>query len=315
MKALITGAAGFVGPYVSEVLVRNGVECVGFARPTDTGFERLPKEVKICFGDIRDAGAVGDCLREHRPELVVHLAAMTSVPASFEHPGVTFDINVNGTLNLLECIRKSDIRPRILNVSTSLLYGSEGSGSSGFQESDPWHPNSPYATSKAMGELACAEYFRSFGLDIVTARPFNHVGPGQTPDFVCSDFARQIALIMAGKRDNEMRVGNLAPVRDFTDVRDIAQAYYCLLRAGRSGEAYNVCSGHLHAIAEILDCLIKLSGIQVRVTRDEARLRPAEVIRTTGDASKLRRETGWQAVIPLAETMELVLRDWVAAVR
>ena len=233
MKALITGAAGFVGPYVADVLIRNGLECIGFARSTDTGFDSLPEAVKICLGDIRDPVSVSNCLQDYRPNLVVHLAAITSIPVGFEHPDAIFDVNVNGTLSLLECIRKSSLRPRILNVSTSLVYGSAAPGSAGFRESDAWHPKSPYATSKAMGELACAEYFRNFGLDVVTARPFNHVGPGQAPDFVCSDFARQIALIMAGKRDNQVTTGNLEPVRDFTDVRDIAEAYACLLRVGR----------------------------------------------------------------------------------
>jgi GDP-4-dehydro-6-deoxy-D-mannose reductase len=226
------------------------------------------------------------------------------------------ETNFMGTFHLLEALKKHAPGARVLFVSSSDIYGfspgSEGNAARVLAEDEPFHLVSPYALSKFNGELLAGFYCRCEGLDIVIVRPFPHTGPGQSPDFVCSDWARQVVQIERGSREPVIRVGNLEAQRDFTDVRDAVRAYILLLQKGRKGEVYNVCSGRGVALREILDTLLASTPKKVRVEQDPERLRKVDIPSLVGDSRKLTAETGWEPRIPLRTSLADLLEYWRA---
>jgi GDP-4-dehydro-6-deoxy-D-mannose reductase len=225
MKAFVTGLTGFVGPHLARMLVGKGCEVVGLGFRNDNAgsVQSLPNGVSVVNTDIRDYAGLRHILEDARPDYVYHLAAISSVVTSFKDPRLTYEVNVGGTLNLFEALRELEIRPRIVHVSTAHVYRSIHT-EEGLDEDSPVHLLTPYATSKFMCEALATQYVEAYGFQAMTVRPFNHVGPGQPTGFVCSDFARQIAAIKLGQAEPVLHVGNLAPVRDFTDVRDTVEA-------------------------------------------------------------------------------------------
>ncbi len=197
--------------------------------------------------------------------------------------------------------------PRILNVSTSQVYASSDTI---LTENSPISPDNPYAASKAMAELLRVQYRKCSGGGIVTARAFNHTGPGQTPSFVLPSIAKQFAEIKAGLRPPRLAVGNIEVKRDFTDVRDVVAAYFAVLEEGRSNEVYNVCSGSARRLADVISKFEALSGIAIQIDSDPGRLRPNEVAQILGDATKIRRETGWSPQTPFEKTLRDLLDYW-----
>jgi GDP-4-dehydro-6-deoxy-D-mannose reductase len=224
------------------------------------------------------------------------------------------ETNVVGTFHLLEALRKFAPEGRVLFVSSSDIYGfspsAEGAGSPAFSESDPVHPASPYALSKLEGELMAGFYSRFESLDAVIVRPFPHTGPGQSAEFVCSDWARQVIRIERGAQEPVIRVGNLDIRRDFTDVRDAVRAYVLLLQKGRTGGVYNVCRGQGVALREILDILLSFSSRTVRVENDPERQRKVDIPSLVGDNRKVRAETGWEPHVPLRKTLAELVDFW-----
>jgi GDP-4-dehydro-6-deoxy-D-mannose reductase len=274
--------------------------------------------VKIVRVDLRDAGAVETLVRENRPDWVFHLAAISQVRLSWERRRETFDTNLLGTLNLFEALRRRAPKARVLFVSSSDVYGSPASRSRRklFREKDRTGVASPYAFTKIAGELLAGFYAEVEKMPIVIARPFPHTGPGQAADFVCSDWARQIASfersIVPGRvpRPFLLKIGNVAIRRDYTDVRDVVRAYTLLMKKGRRGEVYNVCSGFAPTLREILGKLLRLSRTRIVAEVDPARLRRTDIPCLAGDSAKIRRQTGWTPRIPLDRTLEDLLNDW-----
>ena len=306
MKALITGVTGFVGPYLTRSFADAGIACVGLGRDEKS----MPPVAEYIDCDIRDFAALKNVVASEKPDFIVHLAAITSVPFSFQNPGLTYAVNVEGTVSLFEAVRELGISPRILNVSSAHVYGTANAEAGPFSEKSSLHPESPYASSKAAAELIANDYARSYGMNILQVRAFNHTGPGQSDSFVVSHFARQIAAIELGLQEPVMRVGNLHPKRDFSDVRDVTAAYVSVLREGRAGETYNVCSGVLRPVQEILDVLIDISKCKIEVKVDSTLTRKIEVLELGGDPQKLLAVTSWKPRISLRTTLEDLLSYW-----
>lgn len=311
MKALITGAGGFVGSHLSELLLKEGVDVYGLLYPGEPQND-LPAEAHKITGDLVDAEAMRNLIRTIQPDHVYHLAAVSSVPASVQNPVRTFSVNVFGTINLFEAMRESSPRASVLNVSTAHVYSISHDGET-LTEQTSVRASTPYDASKLMCEHLAEVYARSYGLRIVTTRSFNHVGPRQSPDFVCSDFARQIATIKKGLAPPVIMTGNLEAARDFTDVRDVVRAYWMLMGKGRAGEIYNVCSGKERAMAWIFEELCRISGVKVERRVDPARLRKVEHARLRGDNGKICAETGWTPEIPMERTLSDLFNYWMKA--
>jgi GDP-4-dehydro-6-deoxy-D-mannose reductase len=311
VRALITGLTGFVGPHLANSLLRSGIEVVGFgARETTKHvLAAIPEAVRIIEGDIRDTETVRRVLRDAQPDQVYHLAAISNIPASFQDPRLTYEVNFGGTVNLFEALHELQMHPRIVVVSSAHVYSSAQNDENCLSEGAPIRLLSPYAASKFMCEALAAHYFEAFGFQVMILRPFNHIGPGQSPDFICSDFARQIALMRRGCLPPVLRTGNLEPQRDFTDVRDVVEAYVIAATRGLPGEIYNVASQVAHSMAEIVSLFSEISDVAIRIETDPAKLRSSEVQRLCGNASKLRA-LGWAPKIPLTQSLSDVLQYW-----
>ena len=294
MKLLLTGANGFVGRYVQAAL-----PCV----PLPDGL------------DLRDRAALTAAVAAMRPDAVLHLAAQSFVPAAFENPRETFDINFTGTLNLLEALQAAEFRGRMLFVGSGDTYGQVSEAALPVREDHPLRPRNPYAVSKVAAEALCYQWSQTSGFEIVMVRPFNHIGPGQSPRFVLADFARQVMEIRLGRRAPVLQVGDIDVTRDFTDVRDVVRAYGLLLERGRNGEVYNVCSGREYRIRDLLQQLLTLAGIDATIEQDPARLRRAEQRRIVASFAALQRDTGWQPAIPMEQSLQDLLNDWEKPLR
>lgn len=254
-----------------------------------------------------DEGWLVRQLCDETPDLVFHLAAQSNVPVSFDDPISTFSTNVLGTINLLEAIRKCSPRARIVIPSSANAYGTVPEDQLPIGETTPLKPSNPYASSKAAQEIVALQYHRAFNLDIVIARCFNILGPGQSTSFAIPAFAAQLGAIARGEQPCVVQVGMLDVERDVVDVDDAGRAFALLGERAATGEAYNICTGIGLSMARALDILIELSGLDVRVERDPARLRPAENPRLIGDPAKIREKTGWHPTVPIRETLRGIL--------
>jgi len=313
MTVLVTGADGFVGRWVLRALVAAGHQVVGAVQPgppREDGLSDAERAavlwIPLELGDLRSVQQLAA-----RPfDAVIHLAAIASGGDALRDPGVAWSVNAAGTARLLGELgrrrRAGETDPVVLVVSTAEVYGA-GSGRP-FVETDPVSPRSPYAASKAGAELAALETRARTGLRVLIARAFPHTGPGQDERFVAPAFARRLrGARLAGAR--VVKVGNLEPVRDFLDVRDVADAYAALIARGTSGEVYNVASGRGVSLGELFDKLAAIVGVKAIPEPDPEFMRPAEIPVLVGESAKLRSVTGWAPRIPLEQT----LRDLVDA--
>jgi GDP-4-dehydro-6-deoxy-D-mannose reductase len=305
MRALVTGASGFVGKYLLERLAADEVEVLGASGPHESHDRLIPL-------DLNDLDALRAAFDLAQPDVVFHLAAQAFVPRAIEDPAETYRTNVWGTANLLQVLREyhesSASNPRFVFISSAEVYGAQPPENMPIAESCAPNPANPYAASKAAAEALVLGEVRSFGVDAVITRAFNHIGPGQSDRFVVPSFAAQLAAIAAGAPPT-LKVGNLEAKRDFLDVRDVVDAYVRLAQSGRSGEIYNVCSGTAISIRDILSELIRIAHVPVEVREDPARMRPADVPLIYGDNAKLRSETGWSPQIPLRRSLQDVYRQ------
>jgi GDP-4-dehydro-6-deoxy-D-mannose reductase len=309
-KVLITGADGFVGRHLATFLLeQEGIEVLGLdLRPPRECAPWDACEYGVC--DILDRDTVFSHVAGFRPDYVFHLAAQSSVRRSWDDPDITYDIALNGQVNLFDALREAGLDARIHVACSSEEYGKVKEEGLPIREDHPLLPASPYALSKVIQDFHAVFSHQAYGIKTVVTRAFNMIGPGQSPDFVVSDFARQIADAEAGRKEPVMRVGNLEARRDFSDVRDLVGAYWHLVREGEPGEAYNVCSGRDHSIAEILDLLLNLSETPIKVEVDPARLRKSDIPVLRGDNGKMRELVGWVPDRPLEETLRDVLNWW-----
>lgn len=311
MRLLVTGASGFVGRHLCTHLLESpGADVIGVvgSRPADV-LQPHPR-LRVIQIDLCDARRTRALIEDVRPDHIFHLAARSSVPASFASPWATIENNVRAQVSLLEAIRELRPAARVLVVGSNEEYGPPMAGSLPLSEESPLRPASPYAVSKVTQDLLGLQYYLAHGLPIIRARPFNHTGPGQSERFVVPAFARQIAMIEAGTQEPVIHVGNLNAGRDFSDVRDIVQGYRMVLDSGVPGEAYNLASGRSQPIRGLLETLVSLSRVPVRVAVDSARFRPVDVPVVFGSADKIRRATGWEPRVPFEQTLRDTLDYW-----
>lgn len=308
MKALIIGAAGFVGGH----LIRHLSDELGFeVYATKLSFEKTDADCAGIFDlDILDAEAVSDLLCQLRPDYIYHLAAQSSVKMSWSNPQLTADVNIKGTLNVLESVRKLDFKTRILLVGSGEEYGFVRPEEVPVNEETTLRAGNIYAVTKACQGMLGEVYTRAYKLDIIMVRAFNHIGPGQADIFVVSDFCKQAVLAETGKKKPVIRVGNLSAKRDFTDVRDIVKAYSSLMKSGMSGETYNVGSGKSRSIQQMLDMILERSETDISVEIDTSRMRPSDVPVIEADISKLSETTGWFPTIPIEQTIDDMMNYW-----
>jgi GDP-4-dehydro-6-deoxy-D-mannose reductase len=302
MKALVTGAGGFVGPYLVKYLVSKGFEVFGFDRK---GSKIEGCQVEPC--DITDYNAVSKLIQKIKPDHVFHLAGQSSVALSFKEPEMTRKVNAYGTRNLLEAIVAAKIKPKILIVSSAQVYGIPKKVP--ITEQHPIAPVSPYGESKVEQEELSLQYAKENGLSMVICRSFNHTGPGQPSEFICSQIAKQVADLEKGKI-TVIKVGNVNAKRDFTDVRDIVQAYLLALEQAEPGEIYNICSGKAYSIQEVIDTLLELANVEAEIEKDTSQLRPSDIPILLGDNSKFISATNWQLTISLKRMLSDMLDYW-----
>jgi GDP-4-dehydro-6-deoxy-D-mannose reductase len=302
LRVLITGAAGFAGGWLARQCVAAGEEVTGLSRDGN-----IPADGATgVAADLRDADALRTALRGRRPEVVYHLAALSSVGASWEQPAQTINENVAASVNLLEALRREAPGARVVWASSCQVYGEPDRAP--VDEDAPLRPENPYAVSKTAGDLLAGVYAEAHGLDLVRARPFNHAGPGQRDGFIVSSLARQAAQAQAtGAAEIQIVTGNPDARRDYTDVRDVARAYRALAYAGLGG-VFNVSSGRSVSATELVRLLAELiAPIEVTHIVDPARVRAHELMDLSGSHARLTAATGWRPSIPL----EQILRDTI----
>jgi GDP-4-dehydro-6-deoxy-D-mannose reductase len=309
VRVLVTGARGFVGRHLTAALRERGHDVVAADRGVDENV--LPV-------DVTDVLSVRAAFELARPDAVAHLAAEAFVPASLADPDATFDVNAHGTLHVLDAARAAAAdgpSPRVLVVSSADVYGVQPREAYPLRETVAPQPRNPYAASKVAAEAFAVAYARSYGVDAVVTRAFNHIGPAQDERFAVAAYAAQIARVAAGF-ERVVLVGNLDASRDLLDVRDVCEAYALLLEGGgAAGEIYNVCSGKCSTMRDVLRRLIETAHVPVEVREDPELMRPADVPLSVGDASKLHAATGWAPRIPLAAALRAVYDDARARVQ
>jgi len=294
MKALITGAGGFVGHHLERHLLDAGDEVIATDRSTD-GL------------DILDAAALLDLFRRSRPEVVYHLAGASDVGGSWQTPQATFRANAEGTLNVLWAAREAGTE-RVLTIGSADVYGKVAAADLPITEDLALRPVSPYAASKVSADYVALQAFLGYDQFVVRARPFNHLGPGQTDRFVAPALAGRVAANEL-EGENVVKVGNLSPKRDFTDVRDVVRAYRLLVDKGHAGQVYNVCSGTAIAVQELAEQFIAMAAIPMTLEADPDLQRPVDIPVLLGDNSRIVADTGWAPEIALHQTLEDLLDD------
>ena len=304
MKVLVTGCNGFAGRHAGAALRQAGHETIG----GDLAIS--PCGADSCLEmDVRDLASIARALEAARPDAILHLGGIAFVPLGWTEPQQVFSVNTIGTLNLLDAVRQHAPRTRVLVVTSAEVYGSHPAPAP-LAEDAPYRPDNIYGVAKAAADHATLLYAAHHRLDVMVARPSNHIGAGQSRDFVSSSFAAQLADIAAGAKPL-MRVGNLDQRRDFTDVRDVARAYVRLLEQGRAGLAYNIASGRMIPVRDILDTLCAIAKVRPQVEVDPALFRPNED-RPSYDTARIFAHVGWKPEIPLRRTLETVYADILA---
>lgn len=311
-RVLITGITGFAGSHLAEHLAsKNEYEISGTFLIDESliNIKAIKDKVNPVKLDLNDKNRVFSIIKSIKPDLIFHLAAFTSPFDSFKNPTETILNNIAIQLNILEAIRDANLDSRILIVSSADVYGLVSKKDLPINEHMEFKPTNPYAVSKITQDYLGLQYFLSFKMNIIRVRPFNHIGPRQSPHFVVSSFAKSIAEIEKGKTPI-IHVGNLDSKRDFTDVRDMVRAYSLILDKGKIGDVYNIGRGISYKIEEILNKLLSLSTIKIKVENDPKRIRPSDNPELVCDSSKVKALIGWSSEISIDQTLKDTLDYW-----
>ena len=294
-RRLVTGHTGFVGQHALQA----------WSQAVTLASDSQGRPIDLC-----DSNALAHAVQAAAPDEVVHLAGISFVPDSIKNPQLTYEVNFLGTLHLLQALADCGFRGRMVFVSSGDPYGLVPQAQLPITEDRRLAPRNPYAVSKAAAEVLCYQWSQTGPFEIMMARPFNHIGPGQSEKFVLSDFAKQIAEIAAGLRSPELHVGNIDVTRDFTDVRDIVRAYDSMLMHGENGEIYNVCSGQERSIRSLLQRLLQIAEVDAEIINDPARWRASDQPRVVASAEKLHARTGWQPAHALDTALLEIYQFW-----
>lgn len=308
MKALIIGGAGFVGSYLMQHLHDE--------YPWQLYCTKLPAETvtfpdaQVFDLDILDKSAVRELLNQVKPDYIFHLAAQSSVALSWKNPELTIDVNIKGCVHILDALRECRMNPRVLMIGSGEEYGYIRPEEVPITESITPRPGNIYAATKACQNMLAYIYTKGYQMNIIMVRAFNHIGPGQAPAFVVSDFCKQVAEMECGQKPPTLYVGNLDAQRDFTDVRDVVTAYALLIQKGEPGQTYNVGSSKAVPIQTLLNAIVALAAVPISVEISPEKLRPADIPIIEASISKLQKCTGWVPRIPLSQTIEETLNYW-----
>lgn len=316
MKSFITGINGFAGSFLAETLLAKEEKVIGLVQPGTNreNISLIKDQLQLFEYDLLDDKAIKQIMEKYQPDEVYHLAGESSVKSSFDDPCRSFTVNVIGSLKLLEVVRCSAPAAKILLVTSGEIYG-ESLSTGLTNENTPLQPKSPYAVSKAALDMLGRVYACSAKMNVIIARPFSHIGPRQSVNFFLPAAARQVAMIKLGMQPPVLKLGDLSVKRDFTDVRDVVQAYIGLQKYGQKGEAYNVCSGCSYLLKEVVDDLIKLAGMEITVELDPNRLRNVDLHNMTVDNKKLKQAIDWQPNITLEKSLKDILNYWLDSCR
>lgn len=316
MRVLITGMNGFAGSHLADfLLTQPNMEIFGAGLGDPANLAQLAERVTFIESDLTNPRAADTLLERTKPERIYHLAGQAFAPLSWQDPWGTIEINLRAQVNLLHAAARKQSPARILVIGSIDEYGRIDSQDLPVTEETLFRPDSPYAVSKIAQDMLGLQFFLSDQLQIVRARPSNHIGPRQNEQFVTSNFAKQIAEIEAGQRAPILYVGWLTARRDFSDVRDMVRAYYLALEHGQAGEVYNIGSEQPVSIQQMLDMLLKQSRVAIRVEQDSARFRPSDTPVMYCSTKKFRAQTGWQPTIPLEQSLRDILDYWRTKVK
>jgi len=312
-RILITGATGFAGSHLLDLYLKDSedyeIHCIKRRRANIDYVKHLILDDRIFWHDvdITDSHAIQTLIYQNKFYAIHHLAAQSFVPLSWTNPSMTFEVNVNASLHIIEAVKKTSLETIIQIASSSEIYGIPEK--TPIDEGCLPEPCSPYAVSKLALDRLAAQYHKSYGVKTVITRGFNHTGPRRGAEFVCSTFAKQIA---EHEREGAgiIKVGNLEAIRDFTDVRDMVQAYKLAVERCDYGIPYNVCSGRQVTIQWVLDHLLDCSNVNVTIEQDPERMRPSDLHTLQGNPSKFIEKTGWVRAYELEQTLEDLLNYW-----
>lgn len=315
MRILVTGADGFAGSHLLAELCRSGgheITAGSYGPVQERGDAAGVRWLSL---DVTSEESTRAAVRESRPERIYHLAGQASVGESFRSPKLTWEVNATGTLQVLEALRQEGLSSsRLLLISSAEVYGSVSSDDQPVSEESPLRPLTPYGASKAAAEMVAVQFATAGVAEVVIARSFNQIGPGQDDRFVLPSFAKQLVRIRQGAAEPVLHVGNLDVERDFLDVRDGVRAYVSIMERGDNGGAYNVCSGQSRLLREVMDRLVELSDTGAKLVVDADRFRAVDIPTLSGDPSRLRA-LGWSPRLELSQTLEDLLRDAEARTR
>ncbi|QQG41016.1 MAG: GDP-mannose 4,6-dehydratase [Candidatus Levyibacteriota bacterium] len=313
-KALITGISGFAGSFLAEYLIslkKYKVSGTYLVSGSLKNLSSVKDNLELTQVDLINQEGIEQLIERERPDVIFHLAALPGVGSSFDKPAETIINNVAAQVHLLEAIRKAELFDcRILVVSSADVYGKIAKEDLPIDEETKFYPSSSYAVSKITQDFLGLQYFLSYNMKIIRARPFNHVGPRQSSGFVIADFAQKIAKIEKGLQEPILNVGNLEARRDFTDVRDMVRAYELLISLGKTGDVYNIGYGKSYKISKILQMFLSITRVKITIRKDQSLLRPQDLLERVCDNSKFVKLTGWKPEITLEQTLKDTLDYW-----
>jgi GDP-4-dehydro-6-deoxy-D-mannose reductase len=311
-RILITGISGFVGPYLAQACHNHypwsQLYGMGHQASNIPPLESIP----LIYRDVNilDSIALQNEIEQIQPDIIFHLAAQSSVAQSWKSPVTTLMVNAGGTVNLFEALHTLGLKPRIIVVGSGEQYGRVPADANPISEYQQQQPANPYAISKVTQDLFAAQYYHSFDLPIIRARPFNHFGPFQSSTFVIASFCQQIAQIEAGKMPPVIRTGNLQAQRDFLPVQDVVEAYVELAEQGHPGEAYNIGAGQARSIGSLLERLIKQARVSITTEIDPERMRPLDMPLLVADVTLIREHTQWRPLHDFDNALQETLNYW-----
>jgi GDP-4-dehydro-6-deoxy-D-mannose reductase len=311
LNAWISGVSGFIGTHLARRLLEKGMDVTGIYYHEEelARMKALDVNINLLKVDIRDYEEVKKSIEGCSPQRIYHMAAQSFPTVSWDKPVLTMDINANGTINVFEAVKEMNLETRILVACSSAQYGFVTPEEVPVNEEHPMRPLHPYGVSKVAQDLLAYQYFKNFDIDTVRVRLFNCTGPSKTND-APSDFSEQVVKIEKGLMENKLAHGNLSSERDFTDVRDMVEAFEALMEKGVKGDVYNACSSKPLLIQDMLNTLVSLSTTQINIQQDPARMRPSDEPIILGDNTKLRTDTGWEPKVPFEQTLADMLEYW-----